>query len=192
MIQLLEKIDMNLLKFIHDYPQNVIFDRVMPVITFLGDKGLIWILISLALIVSKKYRKIGIMTLGALVFSTIIGEGILKHLIRRSRPFLEVPSIHLLIAKPLSYSFPSGHTAAAFAAAGILATMLKKYRAYVIALALLIAFSRMYLFVHYPTDIIGGIIVGLICSKTVLYFFELVSEKLNSKQKGKGGVGSKV
>lgn len=181
MIQLLKNIDMNLLKLIHDYLQNVILDKVALVITFLGDKGFIWIVISFALIVSKKYRKVGIMTLGALALSTIIGDGILKNLIRRPRPFLEVPEIHLLIEKPLSYSFPSGHTAAAFAAAGILATMLKKYRAYVIALALLIAFSRIYLFVHYPADIIGGIIVGLICSKIVLYFFELVSGRLNSK-----------
>lgn len=64
-----------------------------------------------------------------------------------------------------------------FKAAGILAKMLKKYRVYVITPALLIAFSRMYLFVHYPTDIIGGIVLGLICSKIVLYLFELIDSR---------------
>jgi undecaprenyl-diphosphatase len=120
--------------------------------------------------ITPKYRKVGILTICALILSSILGEGLIKHLVKRPRPFIADPAVQLLIAKPLSYSFPSGHTTSAFAAAGIIVKMVKRYRAYVITLALLIAFSRMYLFVHYPTDIVGGIILGLVCSKIVIYF----------------------
>ncbi|WP_019849946.1 phosphatase PAP2 family protein [Desulfitobacterium sp. PCE1] len=189
MMQLFGKIDMNLLKLIHDYTQNALFDKAMPIITFLGDKGLIWIFIAVALIASKEYRKVGTMVICALLLSSILGEGLLKHLVQRPRPFTVVPAIQLLISKPLTYSFPSGHTASAFAAAGVLSKMMRKYRVYVVMLALLIAFSRMYLFVHYPADIIAGIMLGLICSKMIVYFFEFVNKRLNNKHEDKGSKG---
>lgn len=185
----IQSLDLVFLNFINNnFFHNSFMDKLMIILTSLGDMGLIWILISIGLLITPKYRKVGFMTICALILSSILSEGLLKHLIQRPRPFIADPTVQLLITKPLSYSFPSGHTTSAFAAAGILVRMVKKYRGYVIALALMIAFSRMYLFVHYLSDIIGGIIVGLICSKVVLYFFELGSQWATHKDEGKGGI----
>ena len=172
MIDVLQNLNIEILKFINDNFHSPIIDKFMIMITSIGNVGFIWILISLILMITPKYRKVGIMTICALILTTIIGEGILKHLIRRARPFTSFPDIKLLITAPTSYSFPSGHTGSAFAAAGILGAMIKKSKPYVITLAILIAFSRLYLFVHYPEDVLAGIILGLCSAQIVLYIFK--------------------
>lgn len=143
----------------------------MVTITSLGNGGMAWILISVALIITPKYRKVGIMAICALILTTILGEGLLKNLVKRPRPFTSLSDFELLISAPTSYSFPSGHTGSSFAVAGILASQIKKSRYYVFALAILIAFSRMYLYVHYPGDVIAGIVLGLCSAQIVLYIF---------------------
>ncbi len=184
----IQNLDWLVLNFINNYFHNPFLDKLMIILTSLGDMGLIWIIIAIGLLHTPKYRKVGFMTICALVLSSILGEGFLKNLIQRPRPFMADPAVQLLISKPLSFSFPSGHTASAFAAAGILVKKVKKYKGFVTTLALLIAVSRMYLFVHYPSDIVGGIIEGLICSKIVLYFFELRSQKSIHKEEGQGRI----
>ena len=177
MLELLQRMDTNTLELVHHYTQNYVFDRIMPFITSLGNLGMIWIIISIVLLLNKKYKNIGLMCLTALILDTIIGEGILKHLIQRPRPFVSMPAIHLLIAKPTSFSFPSGHTSASFAAVGVIWSQLRKYRMHAILLASLISFSRLYLFVHYPSDVLAGIIQGLICAKIVLIYYPLTIGK---------------
>ena len=174
MLELLQKIDINTLKLIHDYSQNYIFDKIMPIITSLGNVGIVWIVISIILMLNKKYRYIGLMCISALILNAIVGEGILKHLVKRPRPFVSMTDVHLLISKPTSFSFPSGHTSSSFAVVGIICSQLKKYRIHVVLLASLIAFSRLYLFVHYPSDVLGGIVEGLVCAKIVLNIFILL------------------
>ncbi|WP_309244991.1 phosphatase PAP2 family protein [Clostridium tagluense] len=147
----------------------------MVISTYLGNGGMIWIIISALLIISKKYRKIGFMAISALILSTILGDGILKHVVKRIRPSASIPAVNLLIVKPLSYSFPSGHTTSSFAVAGVLAKYFKDYTLEFFSLASLIAFSRLYLYVHYPTDVLAGIILGLICSGIIIYVFNKVS-----------------
>lgn len=163
-----QSLDFNLLSQIYKITHNGVFDKIMPSISSLGNIGIIWIVISIFLLFNKEYRKVGILCLVALVLTAIVGEVILKNFIGRLRPFNEVPTMQLLITKPLSYSFPSGHTASSFAAAFIISSQIKKLAIPVYALAMTIAFSRMYLFVHYPSDIIGGILLGIICAKIVL------------------------
>ena len=172
MFEVLQNYGVQILDFINENLHNPIMDKVMVAITSLGNGGLIWILISLILIFIPKYRKVGIMAICALILTTIIGEGILKHLVRRPRPFASLSDIELLITAPTSYSFPSGHTGSSFAVAGVIGSQIKKLRFYVFPLAILIAFSRMYLYVHYPGDIIGGVILGLCSSQIVLYIFK--------------------
>ena len=121
--------------------------------------------------INKKYRKIGFMALAALILSTILGEGILKHVVKRTRPCANITAVNLLITKPLSYSFPSGHTTSSFAVAGVLAKYFKEYAIEFFSLAILIAFSRLYLYVHYPTDVLAGIVLGLMCSMIIIYLF---------------------
>lgn len=168
---LLSEIEREILFFIQNHLHNEILDKVMIFITFLGDRGFVWILLSLILILNKKYRYIGILTLISLMLCTIIGEGIIKNIIGRPRPFTDYPSINLLIKPLKSFSFPSGHTASSFAAAGVLIKYFKKYRIIIIVFACVMAFSRLYLFVHYPGDILAGIVLGLLCSKIVIIVY---------------------
>jgi len=179
MISLIQNLDNSILLYIKNNMHGYIMDRVMVMVTSLGNKGFIWIIISVLLIINKKYRNIGFMALGALILSTILGEGILKHVVQRIRPSADISSVNLLISKPLSYSFPSGHAASSFAVTGVLVKYFKKYALGFWILAFLIAFSRLYLYVHYPTDVLGGIILGLICSNIVTYVlgkFSVVQE----------------
>jgi len=137
-------------------------DLIMPMITSLGDTGIIWIILAVVLLAVPRTRKSGMIMIAALCLDVIVCNGILKHLITRIRPCDVNTSVQLLIARPVDSSFPSGHTAAAFAAAAALFFAgEKKLWKPALVLAILIAFSRMYLYVHYPTDILAGIAVGI-------------------------------
>lgn len=114
MMFLIQKFDTFILFCIKNNTHDPIMDKAMVIVTSLGNMGTIWIIVSILLIVSKKYRNIGIMVLGALLLSSILGEGLLKHLVQRVRPSADIPAAKLLIAKPLSFSFPSGHTTSSF------------------------------------------------------------------------------
>ncbi|SHH76797.1 phosphatase PAP2 family protein [Clostridium grantii] len=161
MFGIIQNTDLWILEFIQQFLNYPLMDKLMIYITTLGDKGAIWILISIFLLINKNHRKTGIMVMIALVLSTILGEGIIKHIVQRLRPFATYPSFKLIIGKQTMYSFPSGHTATAFAAAAVLSKEFKKYNILFFSIAGLIAFSRLYLFVHYPSDIIVGILLGL-------------------------------
>ena len=173
--ELFHNLDIEILNFINNNLHSPIMDKVMIFFTNLGNSGLIWLIISLILIAIPKYRKVGIMALCALILTTILGEGVLKHILRRTRPFTTIQDFQLLITAPSSYSFPSGHTGSSFAVAGVLGSKLKKSRFYVYALAILIAFSRLYLYVHYPSDILAGIILGSVSAYIVLYIFNNIN-----------------
>lgn len=179
MTSLIQIIDSSILWYIKNNMHAPIMDKAMVIITSLGNGGAIWIIIAALLMINKRYRKIGFMALGALILSTILGEGILKHVVHRMRPSTDVPAVNLLIAKPISYSFPSGHTASSFAVAGVLAKYIKKYALEFFGLASLIAFSRLYLYVHYPTDVLAGIVLGLICSEIIIHLFNILTVKRN-------------
>lgn len=139
-------------------------DVLMPFITSLGDGGIIWIVLTAALLAIPKTRKTGIVLVAALVLDVIICNGIIKNLVARTRPYDVNTAVDLMICKPRDYSFPSGHTAASFAAASALYFAgEKRLWKPAIVLAVLIAFSRLYLYVHFPTDILGGILVGVLC-----------------------------
>ncbi|HBH12411.1 MAG TPA: phosphatase PAP2 family protein [Clostridiales bacterium] len=165
MISFINSIDQTILFYIHMNFHFPIIDKIMILATTVGDKGLIWILISLLLLMDKKTRGIGILTLATLVLSTIIGEGLLKHIIQRPRPYVDFTWINLLIDQSTTYSFPSGHTTSSFAAAYVLARHLKKFLPIIWTVATIIAFSRLYLFVHYPSDVVAGMVLGISCGK---------------------------
>ncbi|MEE1242887.1 phosphatase PAP2 family protein [Frisingicoccus sp.] len=138
-------------------------DMLMCFITKLGNAGIIWILLAVILLMIPKTRKSGIILAVALCVDLVLCNGILKNLFVRIRPCDVNTSIQLLIPRPHDYSFPSGHTAASFAAvAALYLAGEKKIWPPVLVMACLIAFSRMYLYVHYPTDILGGILVGFL------------------------------
>ena len=134
-----------------------LLDIFMSNITKLGNAGIVWILLTIVLLLIPKTRKSGLILASALIVDLILCNGILKPLIARIRPFDVNSAIQLIVAKP------HGHTAASFTA--VMALYLageKKLWKIALVLAVLIAFSRLYLYVHYPTDVLGGIITGAI------------------------------
>lgn len=136
-------------------------DTVIPLITKLGDAGMIWILLSVVLLFIPRTRKSGAILAAALCLDVVLCNGILKNLFRRIRPCDVNTFVQLLVARPDDFSFPSGHTAASFAAVSALYFAgERKLWIPALVLAIFIAFSRLYLYVHYPTDILGGIAVG--------------------------------
>lgn len=134
----------------------------VPVITKLGNGGIVWVVLAAGLLACKRTRKSGVILAVALAADVIVCNGILKNAVQRIRPCDVNTSVDLLIHRPTDFSFPSGHTAESFAAVSALYFAgEKKLWKPVLFLAVLIAFSRMYLYVHYPTDILGGMIVGI-------------------------------
>ena len=138
-------------------------DKIMVFITRLGDAGIIWIVLSIVLLLIPKTRKSGAVMVAALVVDVLLCNIVLKNLVARTRPYDVNTGVHLLVAKLHDYSFPSGHTAASFASvtALYLAGEQKLWK-FALVLACLIAISRLYLYVHYPTDVLGGILFGVI------------------------------
>lgn len=171
MALIITNLDSVILQYIQNNFHSPFMDKVMIIFTHLGEQGAIWIIIALLLLLRKNTRRISMVVLGALLLNALLGEVLLKNLIHRARPFIGMAPDTLLIAKPLSYSFPSGHTASSFAAAGVLMKHFNKYGSMFFILASIIAFSRLYLYVHYPSDVLGGIILGLISSKITIYAF---------------------
>ena len=169
MLNFFKIIDNMGLKYISEKCKNRTFDRIMPIITMMGNLGIIWLIISILMLLKVEDRIIGIGVILALILTTIIGEGIIKHIVKRNRPFQNYED-ELLINKPITYSFPSGHTASSFAALAVFLQMNGKLGLIMSPVATLIAFSRIYLKVHYPTDVIFGIVLGITCGVSVVSF----------------------
>lgn len=175
MTQFIQNLDIQILLFIQNNLRNSLMDKLMPFLTILGESGLIWIVICIGLIFSKKYRRFGIMGICAFLLSALLSEYTIKFLVHRPRPFVIYPH-DLIIPKPKGYSFPSSHTTWSFAVATILCIPFKKYGIIFFILASLIAFSRLYLFVHNPSDVLAGIILGLICAFIIICAFKIESK----------------
>lgn len=155
--------DMAILDLIQSDIRTGFMDAIMPFITQLGDAGLIWIILSIGLIIPKKTRKIGFVMIIALILNGIICNIIIKPMLARIRPFDVNTAIKLLINKPRDFSFPSGHTSASFTAASVLFFRKSKLFVPSLVLAFLISFSRLYLYVHYPSDVLAGLVLGVLC-----------------------------
>lgn len=154
--------DMAILQGIHATCASPFMDALMPVFTMLGENGFIWLIIAIILLAGKNTRQWGLVMLAALIVDLVCVQ-VLKTLVARPRPFLADPSIQLLIDPPSGSSFPSGHTSASFCAACVLlfVPVKKVWKVLGMVLAALVAFSRLYLEVHYPTDVLGGLLIGV-------------------------------
>lgn len=156
-----------------------LLNYIMIFITSLGNGGLIWIAAALFLIFQNKnmLKREGFTIAVALIIFSVLGLLILKPIIARPRPFV-AQGVDILIKEPMGFSFPSGHTGSSFAAASVIYFYNKKRGLLALILATLIAFSRMYLFVHYPSDIVGGLILGIISSRIAI---KITNEMLKKK-----------
>ena len=144
-----------------------LLDKIMLFFTRMGNIGMPWIGIAVILLCFKKTRKCGIAILGSLLLKELIGNLILKNLIARDRPCWIYDTVPLLISAPSSYSFPSGHTFDGFAASVSILLYNKKAGIFAVIVAAIIAFSRMYLFVHFPTDILASVVLGTVVAVLV-------------------------
>lgn len=167
---MITNIDFAILDFIAEHFRCGVLDRLVPLVTHLGDGGWFWIALAVVLLIPKKTRKYGAAVAMALIFDLILCNVAIKPLVQRVRPYDIRQGMELLISAPHDYSFPSGHTAASFAAAGALMFMKAKGRIPALILALVIGLSRLYLYVHYPSDVVCGAILGLICGFLGAYF----------------------
>ena len=146
-----------------------LLDFLMPKITLLGNSGAVWVLAACGLLCTKKYRKYGVLLFGGLVIGGVFGNVFLKNLFARPRPCWLDTSVPMLIAVPKDYAFPSGHTLAAVLGATVLTAANRRFGAVAIPLAVLIAFSRLYLYVHFPSDILGGAVLGFAIGLLMLW-----------------------
>lgn len=177
MINYLLGLDSSILLWIQEFVRNAFLTPVFVIITRLGNSGAIWLVISVIMLLFKKSRKVGIMSLAALLGSFLIDNVLLKNLVARTRPYEVITGLQLLIEKQSDFSFPSGHTGSSFAAAVILYRELpKKWGIPALVLAVLIGFSRLYLGVHYPTDVICGALIGSLIAVTVRRIFYYMRE----------------
>ena len=171
-------LDASILLYIQENLRVEALNGVWKFITFLGDGGWFWIVSGLILLIPKKTRRVGLTALISLAFCALITNVALKNIVARTRPFDAIEAIKPLVPRPMGYSFPSGHTCASFACALIYLRMApKKYGVGAVVLATLIAFSRLYVGVHYPGDVLGGFIVALIGSSVVYYIMNRYYEK---------------
>lgn len=160
-----ESFDLPILDWMAANLKCAFLDFIMPLITLLGDAGIFWIAVSVILILIPKYRKAGLSMGVALLIGLVVCNMILKPWVGRIRPYEYQlnhfgKTIALLVATPSDYSFPSGHTIASFEAAVALTVHNRKLGIPAMVLAVLIAFSRMYLYVHYPTDVLASVVLG--------------------------------
>ena len=153
--------EFTILDWIQANLRNPILDLLMPALTTLGNSGLVWIILAGVLMFMPKYRKAGAAVMAGLVLEVICCNLVLKPLVARIRPCDVNTAVQLLIARPDDFSFPSGHTGASFATVSALYASRSRLWIPSLILAVLIAFSRLYLYVHYPTDILAGILLGV-------------------------------
>lgn len=153
--------DLAILDFIYDNLHCAFLDAVMPVITALGNGGILFNAIAVVMLFFKRTRKTGLMIGCALILGLLVCNLTLKPLVARERPFTH-RAVELLVSRPKDFSFPSGHTIASFEFATVL--FLRERKAGIIALvaAVLISFSRMYLYLHFPSDVFTSVVLGIL------------------------------
>ncbi len=156
-------------------------DPIVSVYTKLGDAGILWIALSLAMLVYKPTRKAGALALGAMILGLLVTNVTIKPLVERARPWTVWP-IDPLVTEKDPNSFPSGHTCAAFAAGMVWLRALpwKWGRVAAPVLAVLMGLSRLYVGVHYPSDVLVGAVIGALCAWVIRKACQVYEERRNS------------
>ncbi len=157
-------------------------DLIMPMITHLCDGGAFWIVLALILLLNRKTRRTGCFMAAALLADVILVNMLVKPIVNRVRPYEINTMVNLLIRKPIDSSFPSGHTAASFAATtALFMAGRRNWGIAALVLSTAIAFSRLYLYVHFPTDVLGGILFGILSGILGGLILKLVEKKRTKK-----------
>ena len=165
--------------------ENLRADWLTPVvkgITYLGEAGWFWIALTILLLCLPKTRKIGLCMAVALIFDLLSVNLFIKNLFMRTRPYEMIDGLTRLVGEQSDFSFPSGHTAASFAASVVLLLRApKKLSVPMFILAILISLSRLYVGVHYPTDILGGALIGSLCAFAAVFVVGRSLKRIKTK-----------
>ena len=161
--------DHSILYFIQESLRSPALTPVVTFITHLGDAGILWIALTLLLILFRKTRRIGVACLISMVIGLVITNVVLKNWVARIRPYDFFNDLVLIIDKQKDFSFPSGHATNSFACAWVIFRMAKKrFGVPALVLAILIALSRLYVCVHYPTDVMAGVVIGILSAEIAM------------------------
>lgn len=178
-MNIVTQIDFSVLNFIVTNFQCGLLDMMMPIVSGLGNNGFIWGIIAILLLRKKEQRKAGMGIIVVLILGFIICNLGIKPLVGRLRPFEFDHAIKLLVNAPTDYSFPSGHVWGSFAAVTVMYLNRIKGSYAALIFALVMAFSRLYLYVHYPTDVVAGIFIGIALGILTVY---LLKQMIGSKK----------
>ena len=171
----LSSFDGNILLWIQEHLRSDFFTPFWLFVTTTGNGGMLMIAISCFLLAFKKTRKVGATCLIALMLSALFTSLLIKPIVARARPYEVIEGLTILVPKQLDFSFPSGHSSAAFAMAWVLfRSFSKKVGIPALVYALLMAFSRLYLGVHYPTDVIAGSVLGILYARAAMWLVERI------------------
>lgn len=162
LIKKIKTIDLKTSYYFPKYYRHKFFSSLMQFITGIGDFGMIWLILILIMSTYHKTQPLSQKMLLALLLATIIGQVTIKSIVKRKRPCHDHHDVKMLVAIPSDYSFPSGHTASSFACATTICFYFPKVGALFIIFSLLMGFSRIYLFVHYLSDVVFGGLLGIL------------------------------
>ncbi len=174
-------LDWQIMFFIQDHIRNSFLDIIVPFYTKLGNTGMLSIVTGVILLFFKKTRKCGVAILLSLLGGLLIVNWTIKPIVARSRPCHFYPELLTLVGQPSEYSFPSGHTVSAFAAAIPLFKYHRKAGIFALVMAALMGFSRLYVFVHFPTDVFMGFVIGSAISMAVCFGVNKLYPKIEAR-----------
>ena len=175
--------ELKILDFIHSILGSTFSDNFFAFITRFSDGGIFFIILGLVLLIFKKTRKVGITVLLSIIIGYITGNLIIKNVVARTRPYDVNTALEIITKRPTDYSFPSGHTLVAIESAFSIFFYNKKWGSAALVLAALIGLSRMYLYVHYPTDVFVGALLGFFTALAAKKITDLIYTKLSKNNK---------
>lgn len=186
-LNIITQTDLNILDFLYNNLRCPFLNGFFSFITHFGDAGLFWIALAVIFLIFKKTRKMGAMMGVALVLGLFICNLGIKPAVARIRPYDLKESLGSVIdviisKKPTDFSFPSGHTVASFEGAVVIFSQNKKWGIPALILAALVAFSRLYLYVHYPSDVLVGLVIGVINAVLAVLIVNAVIKKFAKKK----------
>ncbi len=180
-------IDKAILLWIKEYLRNDILTPILRFITTLGNAGIFWIVLTFILLLYKPTRKLGILCLVALIEEFLVCNVLIKNIVKRARPYARIEGLNPLVKKPTDYSFPSGHSSSSFAVGfTIFRKSDKRWGIPALILAILISLSRLYVAVHYPSDVIVGAAIGIVFSYVGEWMVENLNKWFKNKEQRKG------